>query len=91
MAKHTLEDFKKNSTVLGLTFAVVAVIWYLLLLIGWGQQWVDFSLSAKLLALPVSVLPFDLTNVVIGVVIAFVEGYVLGWLLTWAWQKVYFK
>ena len=77
----------------GLVGAVVIggwhVVWSLLVLLGWGQSLVNFSLWAHMMQVPVVIGPFDAGAAATVIIIAAVIGYAIGYILAEVWNRVH--
>ena len=77
----------------GLVGAVIIggwhVIWSLLVLLGWSQALVNFSLWAHMMQVPVVVGPFDAAAAGTVIVIAAIIGYAVGYILATVWNRVH--
>lgn len=81
----------KNKT--GLTFAflisLMHLFWSILVALGLAQVLLNFVFKIHMLSLPVTVMPFNLTNALMLVVVTFIIGYVFGWLMAFFWNKFF--
>ncbi len=77
----------------GLVGAVIIggwhVIWSLLIILGWAQALVNFSLWAHMLQVPVVAGPFDAAAAATVIVIAAIIGYAVGYILATVWNRVH--
>ena len=76
----------------GIAVAALAVAghvaWSIVVVLGFGQWWVDFILGLHFMQVPVTILPFNfVTAVELWVVVAIV-GYVLGYIFATIWNRV---
>ena len=82
-----------NAKKAGLVGAVVIggwhVVWSLLVLLGWGQSLVNFSLWAHMLQVPVVAGPFDAAAAATVIVLAAIIGYAVGYILATVWNRVH--
>ena len=65
------------------------IIWSLLVLVGWAQAMVDFSMWAHMAHVAVIVGPFDASAAITVIVIATVAGYAVGYIVASIWNKVH--
>jgi len=84
-------NINKNKTGLtfGLLMASIHLIWGLFVAIGIAQIIVDFIFRIHMLSIPVLVLPFSFTKVLILIIITFIVGYVFGWLMAFFWNRCF--
>ena len=77
---------------LGLVFATllggIHFIWSLLVLLGWAQPLVDFSMWAHMVHMMVIVGPFDLVSSATVIVIAACIGFAIGNIVALLWNKL---
>ncbi|HEY4516335.1 MAG TPA: hypothetical protein VJG64_00110 [Candidatus Paceibacterota bacterium] len=77
----------------GLVGAVIIggwhVVWSLLIILGWAQALVNFSLWAHMLQVPVVAGPFDVAAAATVIVIAAIIGYAVGYILATVWNRVH--
>ena len=83
---------KIDSSKLGLTLGIFAVIVHLLLSIivaaGAGQTFVNFILGMHFLSLGVTVAQFSFGTAAALLIIAFVVGYIVGYVFGAIWNSV---
>lgn len=65
------------------------VVWSLLVLLGWGQSLVNFSLWAHMMQAPVVIGPFEAGAAATVIVIASIIGYAVGYILAAVWNRVH--
>lgn len=75
----------------GLFTGGIHLLWSLMVMLGWGQTYLNWIFSLHFLTNPFTVTVFSLSNAVILVVFTFVAGYVLGWVFTWVWNLIIAK
>ena len=77
----------------GLVGAVIIggwhVVWSLLIILGWAQALVNFSLWAHMLRVPVVAGPFDAGASATVIVLAAIIGYAVGYILATVWNRVH--
>ena len=78
----------KTALVFGSFFAIVHLIWSVLVALGVAQPLVNFIYSLHMLANPPQVEAFTLGKAAGLVVVTFVVGYALGSLFAWLWNKL---
>ena len=82
---------KKNPNVVGLTlglfFALVALVWAVLVSAGLAQPILDFFFREIFITQVFSVQKFTWGYAILLVVLKFVFGYAIGWILAWIWNK----
>jgi len=74
--------------VLGIFFALLHLIWVLLVLLGVGQAYIDWILPLHFIRLLVTISSFSIVSAVLLLVMAFIGGYVCGWLFAAVWNWV---
>lgn len=65
------------------------VLWSLLVLVGWAQPLLDFSMWAHMAHTPLVVGPFEVGAATTVVILASVVGYCVGYVLATVWNKVH--
>ena len=65
------------------------VAWSLLVLLGWAQAMVDFSMWAHMIHVAVVIGPFDAGAAATVIIIASIVGYCLGYIVASVWNKVH--
>ena len=84
---------RKDPKKAGLVGAVIIggwhVVWSLLIILGWAQALVNFSLWAHMLQVPVVAGPFDVAAAATVIVIAAIIGYAVGYILATVWNRVH--
>ena len=76
----------KLGLVLGTFFALLHVIWALIIAVGYGEQLIEWILPLHFIDILVGVTAFSIMNALILVVMAFIGGYIIGWLYAWIWN-----
>ena len=64
------------------------VLWSLLVLVGWAQPLINFSMWAHMAHFNVTVGPFDVSAAVTVILIAALIGYCLGFVIATAWNRI---
>ena len=82
-----------NPGKVGLVGAVVFggwhTVWSLLVILGWAQILVDFSLWAHMVHMTVVIGPFDVWAAGTVISVASIIGYCLGYILATVWNKIH--
>jgi hypothetical protein len=65
------------------------VLWSLLILLGWAQPLMSFSLWAHMVNATPNVGSFDAAAAATVIVIAAIVGYCVGYILSTVWNKVH--
>ena len=65
------------------------LVWSLLVLVGWAQALVGFSMCAHMVHTAVVIGPFEAGAAATVVIIASFVGYVVGYILATVWNKVH--
>ena len=65
------------------------VVWAAVVLLGWAQPLLDFSMWAHMIRVSFVAGPFDATAAVTMIVVASIVGYSLGYIIAVAWNKVH--
>lgn len=73
----------------GTVLGGVHLLWSLLVLLGWAQALVNFSMWAHMARVAVIVGPFDVVAAITVIVIAAAIGYCVGYILATVWNKVH--
>jgi len=86
-----MEIINKNKT--GLTFGFLIssfhLFWSILVALGIAQVLLDFVFNIHMLAMPITVMPFDIVKALGLIIVTFVVGYVFGWLMAFFWNKCF--
>lgn len=82
-----------NPSKVGLVGAVVIggwhVLWSLLILLGWAQLLVEFSMWAHMIHIAVIIGPFDVSAAATVIIIASIIGYCVGYIIATVWNRVH--
>jgi hypothetical protein len=78
----------KTGLAVGKLFAVVHLIWAIIVGLGWGQALVNVSMWAHMVGINVIVQPFNLTAAVVLIIVTFVAGSVIGYVFANMWNWV---
>lgn len=81
-------DKNKLGLTLGLFFALIHLVWAVIVLAGIGQQLIDWIMPLHFIDAAYSVSNFSVGSAGLLVVLAFVGGYISGWVLGAIWNKV---
>jgi len=73
----------KIGLTLGIFFAVLHLIWAILVLVGVAEASINWILPLHFVSLTMGILDFNIVNALILVVMAFIGGYITGWLFAW--------
>lgn len=77
----------------GMAFAGIAVfvhlVWVALIVLGWAQGLLNFSLWAHMVQLDYVVAPFDAAAAVTVLVMAGIVGYVVGNVFAWVFNRAH--
>ena len=79
----------KAGLALGGTIGAGHALWSLLVLLGWGQFFVDWIFRLHFITPSYTVGPFSLQLAVGLIVVTFVVGYAVGWAFGLIWNKVH--
>ena len=79
----------KSGLALGILLGGLHLVWSVLVLLGWAQILVNFSMWAHMFQMPVTVGVFDLTAALTVIVIATGVGYGIGFVFASIWNKVH--
>jgi hypothetical protein len=79
----------KTARALGAFFAVVHVIWSVIVALGLAQTLINFKLWAHMLTAPVVVNPFDLSAAITVIIAAAITGYIVGYIFATVWNKTH--
>lgn len=79
----------KGGLVVGTFLGGVHLVWSVLVLLGWAQPLVNFSMWAHMIQSVPVVGSFDATAAVTVIVVAACIGYAVGYVLTTIWNKVH--
>jgi hypothetical protein len=77
---------KKAALTVGSLFALVHIVWSVLVALGWAQAVSDFVLWAHMVTLPHTVGPFDWTASLTVIILSFLIGGVLGAVFSKIWN-----
>ena len=77
---------KKVGLAVGKLVGGVHLVWSILVLLGWAQALVNFSLWAHMVSVPVVVEQFNLTAAVTVILVATAIGFVLGYVFAKIWN-----
>ena len=75
--------------VLGTLFAIVHVVWSVLVWVGWAQMILDFVFLMHMVTPILTVEDFSLSRALMLVVIAACIGYVIGGIFAVLWNKMH--
>ena len=83
-----MAKMNKNSVglVLGIFFALLHLVWAILVAIGSADVLIKWILPLHFIGLIVPITTFSILNAVMLVVMAFVGGYICGWVFAWLWN-----
>lgn len=76
----------KTGLALGYLLGGIHFLWALIIAFGWAQSMINFVFWAHMLAIPVTVKPFDLTAAISLVIMTAVAGYVIGYAFAKIWN-----
>ena len=79
----------KAGLVGGTVLGGIHIVWSLLVLLGWAQALIDFSMWAHMARSAVIVGPFGASAAATVIVVAALVGYVIGYALATVWNKVH--
>ncbi len=74
--------------VVGLFTGGIHLLWSLMVMLGWGQTYLDWIFGLHFLNNPFTVAAFNMSSAVVLVVFTFIVGYLLGWIFTWIWNRM---
>ena len=80
---------KKVGTVGAVVLGGWHVLWSLLILLGWAQPLIDFSMWAHMAHFAVVVGPFDAGAAAPVIIIATLVGYCVGYIIAEVWNRVH--
>lgn len=78
----------KLGLVLGIFFALLHLIWVLLVASGFAKQFLDYALSLHFMSDVYSIGAFNLWTAAMLLVFTFASGYILGWLFAFVWNNL---
>ena len=76
----------KVGLVLGGMFAILHVVWALMVFIGIAKPFFDWILGLHFLNFQYSVNPFAFFNALILVIVTGIIGYIVGYVCGWLWN-----
>jgi cell division protein FtsX len=82
-------DAHKLGLIVGFFAAIVHVIWSLMVVLGFAQNYMDWMLGLHMINNPFSVAAFSWGTAIYLWVAVFVIGYILGWILAWVHNSVH--
>lgn len=86
-------DHHINPTKAGLAVGTLMgglhIVWSLLILFGWAQGLVNFSMWAHMVSVPFAVKAFDFSAAVMVVVVAAIIGYIIGFVFARIWNRMH--
>lgn len=65
------------------------LVWSILILFGWAQPLLNFSLWAHMIRVDIILGPFDAISAATVTVIATCLGYAIGYIISTVWNKVH--
>ena len=77
---------KKTGLALGKLMGGLHLMWTIVVALGWGQELVNFSMWAHMVAVPVVVQPFDVSAAATVIVIATLIGGIIGYVFAHIWN-----
>jgi hypothetical protein len=77
---------QKVAVAFGSIAALVHTVWSIVVLVGFGQTWVQFVTSMHFISIPVTVLPFDALTAVELIALAGIIGSILGYAFATIWN-----
>lgn len=81
-------DCNRLGLSLGIFFALLHLIWALLVALNFAKGFLDFILPLHFTSFVFGILPFTFINAIILAVLTFVSGYVCGWLFGAIWNFI---
>ncbi|OGB75170.1 hypothetical protein A2810_02150 [candidate division Kazan bacterium RIFCSPHIGHO2_01_FULL_49_10] len=82
-------DAHKLGLIVGFFAGIVHIIWSLLILGGFAQNYMDWMFGLHMLNNPFSVSAFSWGTAIYLWIAVFVIGYILGWILAWVHNSVH--
>lgn len=82
-------DPKKVGLVGGVMLGGLHVLWSLLVLLGWAQPLVEFSMWAHMARSAIIIGPFDVAAATTVIIIASLIGYGVGYMVATVWNRVH--
>lgn len=79
----------KTGLVGGVLLGGVHVLWAILVVLGWAQALINFSMWAHMVRMDITFGPFDMTTAIILIVVASLVGYAVGYAVGTIWNKVH--
>lgn len=79
-------DPKKTGFALGSLFALMHLMWSLLVAAGLAQEYMDWIFSIHFLDNPYTVASFDIVTALMLVVVTGIVGFVVGWVFATIWN-----
>lgn len=73
---------------LGLFAGFMHLVWSVVVGLGYGQEWIDYSAKMHMVSVGTEVLPFSMSSAVSVVLMALVCGYIMGYVLGTIWGVV---
>ncbi|TSC85602.1 MAG: Uncharacterized protein G01um10148_988 [Parcubacteria group bacterium Gr01-1014_8] len=67
----------------------VHVLWSALVLLGWAQPLVNFSMWAHMVEKGITIKPFEFGAAITVIIVASCVGYCVGYALSTIWNKVH--
>ncbi len=81
-------DKNKTGMVLGKFAVLMHLVWSAVVMLGWGQSYLDMVLRLHYLNDPFTVADFSWTSMIGLLVMAFIVAYVVGWVFAYLWNWV---
>ncbi len=78
----------KLGLVLGMLFALLHLLWVLLVASGFAKQFMDYALSLHFMSDVYSINVFNISTAAMLLIFTFVSGYVLGWIFAKIWNRL---
>lgn len=82
-------DKNKTGLALGVFFAIVHLVWSILVAIvpSTIQNFIDWILKLHHIGLTFTIIqPFNILNAVLLIIVTFICGFVFGWVFAYAWN-----
>jgi len=76
----------KTGLAVGKLFAIVHLVWSLLIALGWAQALINFSQWAHMVSMPVVVGAFDLSAAITVIIFAALIGCIIGYVFAKIWN-----
>ena len=77
----------KTGLAVGTLAGVLHLIWAFIVMIGWAQPIIAFSMWAHMVSMPVVVKAFDFSAAIALVVVASIAGYIVGFIFARIWNR----